>query len=194
MQLTTPFRKLIFNALVSCEDYVDCSQNLIQIGKKKHFEVIGVCTHVALSEKQFNPFYVHLFRYLSIVDRNYKRGIMFVIRDKINGYDLLSERQQTNLALLTAELLRMQVIPMFLLKCIDFKDITDAYKTFLIRTLDQLFDASDNNTLSLLFKKLPKKDVFTISVKLFINMFLGQEHKTRLKQIKENHESLDKIF
>jgi hypothetical protein len=194
MQLTTPFRKLIFNTLISCDDYVDCSQNLIQIGKKKHFEVVGVCAHVALTEKSFNAFYVHLFRYLSQVDRNYKRGIMFVIRDKINSLEMLDERQRLNLAQLTAELVRLQVLPLPFLKCIDFKDITEAYKTFLIQTLTKLFAVSDNRTLSMLFKKLVKRDGFTISLKLFVSMFLDGDCKARLKQIKENNDSLDKMF
>ena len=194
MQLTTPFRKLIFNTLISCEDYVDCSRNLIQIGKKKHFEVIGVCGHVGLSEKTFNTFYAHLFHYLSYIDRNYKRGILFFVREKIANFETLSVLQRKNLALLTSELLRLQVLPLISLKCIDFADMTDLYKDFLSQTLKNLLDSNGDQLLADIFKRLPKKDSFTISIKLFVNMFLGADYKNRLKQIKENSFAADKIF
>jgi nucleolar MIF4G domain-containing protein 1 len=72
LRLNTPLRKTIFTALSTCNDYVDAAHRLISISKKQFSEVINVLIHVAIHEKNYNPFYLHLFQHLSKCDRKYK--------------------------------------------------------------------------------------------------------------------------
>ena len=72
LRLNTPLRKAIVVALSTCDDYIDASNRLITIGQKQFSEVINVLLHVCVHEKQFNPFYSHLFNHLSKCDRKYK--------------------------------------------------------------------------------------------------------------------------
>lgn len=192
LQLTTPFRKLIFNTIYTCEDYMECSQNIIKSTKKDHFEVVLICIHICLSEKQFNPFYVHLLRYLAHIDRNYKRGMLFNVREKIKNMNDLTSRQQSNLEKLVIELIKMNVLPLLVFDVIDFKDMTELYKGFMCNILENLFK-EDLNQLDLIFKKLPKKGPLSTSIKVFISIFLPDECKLKLKKIKTGMIT-DKIF
>jgi nucleolar MIF4G domain-containing protein 1 len=72
LRLNTPLRKTIFIALSTCNDYIDAAHRLISIAKKQFSEVINVLIHVAIHEKNYNPFYLHLFQHLSKCDRKYK--------------------------------------------------------------------------------------------------------------------------
>lgn len=72
LRLNTPLRKAIVLSLSTCDDYIDASSRLMTIGRKRFSEVINVLLHVCIREKQFNPFYSHLFNHLSKCDRKYR--------------------------------------------------------------------------------------------------------------------------
>lgn len=193
LQLTTPFRKLIFNTIFTCEDYVECGQNVVKSTKKDHFEVILVCLHICLSEKQFNQFYIHLLRYLAHVDRNYKRGILFNIREKIKNIENLSERQKSNLELVIVELIKLDVLTLIVFEVIDFKDMTELYKNFMSRILEELFK-EDLSKLDVIFKKLHKKGSLSTSINVFISIFLSDDAKLKQKKLKSGLINENKIF
>lgn len=72
LRINTPLRKDLFTAIFQCNDYIDAACKLISIGKKQFSEVINLIIHVALNEKNYNPFYYHLLQHLSTCDRKYK--------------------------------------------------------------------------------------------------------------------------
>ena len=194
LQLTTPFRKLIFNTIFTCEDYIECSQNIIKATKKDHFEVVLVCLHICLSEKRFNAFYVHLLRYLAHIDRNYKRGILFNVREKVKNMADLNGSQQANLERTMIELIKLGVLPLLVFDVIDFRDMTELYNGFTCRILEALFAECELEQLDTMLKRLPKKSPLSTSLKVFINIFLSEECKTKMKQIKTGQVASTRIF
>lgn len=194
LQLTTPFRKLIFNTIFTCEDYIECSQNIIKATKKDHFESILVCLHICLNEKTFNPFYVHLLRYLAHIDRNYKRGILFNVKEKIKNIGDLNAGQQANLERTIVELIKLSVLPLLVFDVIDFRDMTELYNRFTCNILESLFKECELEQLDAIFKRLPKKSQLSTSIRVFIGIFLPDECKVKTKQIKSGHVTSSKIF
>lgn len=72
LRINTPLRKDLFTALFMCNDYIEAAHKLISVGKKQFSEVINLVLHVALNEKTYNPFYLHLLQHISSCDRKYK--------------------------------------------------------------------------------------------------------------------------
>lgn len=76
LRINTPLRKDLFTGIFACNDYLDAACKLISIGKKQFSEVVNVVLHVAVNEKNYNPFYYHLLQHLTTCDRKYRVCIL----------------------------------------------------------------------------------------------------------------------
>lgn len=179
---TTPLRKLLFKALITSSDYLEATERLSQLGNKQFPEVANVVVHVALHEKTFNPFYVHLLKNLAHVDRKFKIAIQFAVRDKIADLESLSERLRSSLDELVFQLMRENVISITALKVIEFGDINETCVTFLRNVIGKILN-EDETKMQEILSKIPKKDAFASAIRLFINCFMDDNMSERNKEL-----------
>lgn len=191
MRLNTPLRKLLFNSLLSSENYIDAAVKMAKIAKKQSTEVINVVVHVALHEKEINLYYVHLLKHLASMKRNYKINLNFALRDKITDLMSFDKKQRTNLSKFIFELIKESVVPITVLKVIEFNDINEDHLDFLKNILTSIMKV-DNQLMKDILIKIPPKDTFATAIRLFISCFLDADCKEKFKKFKEVSNS--KIF
>ncbi|KAI1292900.1 Nucleolar MIF4G domain-containing protein 1 -like protein [Halotydeus destructor] len=170
---TTPLRKTLFKALITSSDYVEACERMSRIGKKMFAEVANVIIHVALHEKSFNMFYVHLLKSLSGVDRKYKLAIQFAVRDKIAEVATLKEKQRTSLESLVYALIKENVTSVNTLKVIEFSELDEIKVEFLKSIIGKIMEEPED-VMKDIFSKVPKKDNFASALKLFISCFMDE--------------------
>ncbi|XP_053208273.1 nucleolar MIF4G domain-containing protein 1 homolog [Panonychus citri] len=183
LRLVTPLRKLILKSLLNCEDYIECTHRLVKVGGKQFSEVINVCLLVALKEKKFNPFYIYLFKQLTCCDRKFKLSLLYSLRDRLNELDRLSSIEKSNLSKLIVELLKLDAIPITVLKTFQFSDLSEESVELLKSILIPVF-TSDESVTSKILSKMKPKDPFAIALKLFISCFMDSRYKEKMLFLK----------
>ncbi|RWS25029.1 nucleolar MIF4G domain-containing protein 1-like protein [Leptotrombidium deliense] len=176
LRLNTPLRKVLFNALITSNDYLDASQRLLSIARKQAVEIVNVVLHVSLHQKEFNHFYCHLLRHLSEFDRKFKVAIFYALKDKISEMASLSQLQRDNLWKMTFELMKLNVTTINVLKVIEFSEMNETYSEFLKNILSSILN-EDTESMQQIFSKIPKKDTFAAAIRLFICCFIDSTFK-----------------
>ncbi|XP_015795475.1 nucleolar MIF4G domain-containing protein 1 homolog [Tetranychus urticae] len=184
LRLVTPLRKAILKSLITCEDYIECTQRLIKVGGKNFIEVMNVCLLVALKEKKFNPFYIYLFKQLSSGDRKYKMALIYSLKDRLNEPERLSKIEKSNMCKYIVELLKLDVIPITVLKNFQFNDLSEESVDLLKSILIPVF-TSDEPIITKILSKLKPKDPFTVALKLFISCFMDPQYKEKMLFLKK---------
>jgi len=178
LRLVTPLRRSLFKTLINSQDYIDCSQKLIEIGKRQFNEIINVCLVIALKEKEFNLFYVYLLKQLASTDRKFKLSLNFAIRDKIVNLKSIKPNERANLSTLIHHLLQLDVIPITVLKVIEFSDLDGVYVQFLRQTVQAVLN-EEEKVITKILSKIKAKDSFATALRLFIACFLDSDYKQK---------------
>lgn len=189
LRINTPLRRELFQVLLKCNDYIDAACKLINIGRKQFTEVVNLVLHVALNEKTYNAFYVHLLHHLTTCDRQYRVALNFAVRDKIGLLEEMSPKARTNLALIMFHLMRRNILPITCLKVIEFSDMNETCVAF-IRAILELVFKEEADTIEAILSKIDKKDNFSKAIKLFINCFMdGDSRKcsNSIQQLQHRH-------
>eukprot|EP00882_Tetradesmus_deserticola_P014563 GHRQ01015491.1.p1 GENE.GHRQ01015491.1~~GHRQ01015491.1.p1 ORF type:complete len:481 (+),score=238.12 GHRQ01015491.1:300-1742(+) len=143
MRMTTDARRAAFVAIMGSEDCAEACEKLLRLPLKgdQSREVVRVLVECCLQESRYNPYYGHLAARLAAVSKSHKVTLQYCIWDQWKEVAGCAPRRLLCLAGLVAHLLGSFVLPLSVVKPIDFDACATwtSKETFLWRhTLQQL--------------------------------------------------------
>lgn len=169
--LNKPAERTIFTALLKVSDYVEASNIIIGFGLNHCSDAMLVCIHVATHQKKYNPFYFNLINNLCKFNRKYKMAAKFSIQDKIRALSQMTSQRVEMFKVLCFELVKSDAIPITILKSVEWADLSESTKTFLVYLLESISDLDDEEKRRIM-SKVDKKSSFAGAMRTFTNCFL----------------------
>ena len=177
MRMNTEVRKKIFCLIMSAEDYLEATERLVKLGTKNHVEreVLFVVIDCCVQEKNYNPYYGHLAAKLASIDRRYRIAGQFTIWDKLKQAGELNKSQLSNLAKVTAFLIKEKAQSLGILKVIEFAEMNKHNVRFLKEVLTTILMEEKKEDVTATFKAVSSSNnlsLFRESLRLFLHHFL----------------------
>ena len=104
-KMVTEKKKKIFVSIMKAEDYLEATENILQLKIRNPSEVAEVIVEVCSQEKAFNLFYVYLSSKLIECSVRYKNGFKFALWNQQTQLQNYNFRKISNLAKFTARLI-----------------------------------------------------------------------------------------
>lgn len=171
--LNKPSEQTIFSALLRASDYVEASNVIIGFGLNHSSDAMLVCLHVAIHEKKYNIIYFNLINNLCKFNRKYKMAAKFAIQDKIRVLSQMKNGQVEIFKVLCFELVKSDAIPITILKSVEWADINESTKAYLVYLLENISSLEDENKRKIM-SKIDKKSSFAGAMRTFTNCFLEE--------------------
>lgn len=100
--MVTEFRKKVFIAIITAEDYIDAVDKLVGLKSKRFSEIAAVIVETCTQEKTFNPFYYLLVCKLVSLIPKFRPAFQFAVWDQEKQLEDFTLRKISNLAKLLA--------------------------------------------------------------------------------------------
>lgn len=172
LKLNKPAEKTIFGALLRASDYVEASNIIIGYGLNNCSDVMLVCIQVAIHEKKYNPFHFNLINNLCKFNRKYKIAAKFAIQDKIRVLDELKSSQVDMFKRLCMELVQSDAIPITILKAIEWANLNESTKEFLVHLFKSISDLPNEAERQKIMSKIEKGSSFAGAMRTFTRCFM----------------------
>ena len=169
--LNKPAERTIFGALIKVSDFVEASNIIIGYGLNHCSDAMVVLIHVAIFEKKYNPFYYNTINNLCKFNRKYKMAAKFAIQDKIRVLSSMPSNRVSILAKLSFELIQSDAIPITVLKSVDWANLNDSTKEYLVFLLQSISSLPEEERQKIMVKS-DKKSSFAGAMRTFTNCFL----------------------
>lgn len=145
LKFTTDIRKRIFILMMSSQDYIEATQNLLKLklNKKQTREIAVVIIQVCAQEEQFNKFYAYLAQNIIKVDHNMKYSFQYSFWDHFKQLEDYPVRKIANIAKLLAFLINSRVMGIPSIRGIDL-DIPNEHQIMLLKIIFRSFYAEYN--------------------------------------------------
>lgn len=172
LSLNKPAERTVFSALVKATDYIEASNLIIGFGFKYCSDAMLVCLQVAIHEKSYNPFYADLINNLCKFDRRYKMAAKFAIQDKIRALGSMPTKRAAVFKVLCLELLKIDAVPITIMKSIEWANLSASTKDFLTHILEAISRMSEEERRKLMCK-VDKHSSFAGAMRTFGKCFLN---------------------
>ncbi|KAK2141331.1 hypothetical protein LSH36_1120g01062 [Paralvinella palmiformis] len=176
-RMNTDIRKTIFCIVMTCEDFIDAFEKLLELDLKnqQEREIIHVITDLCLQEKTFNPFYAFLMQKFCEHDRRFQMTTQFTLWDKFKELQEYNDQKLNNLADYLTHLLANKAQSLSVFKVIEFSELDKARVRFIKRVLTNLLLNQPEHIIRDVFIRIatiPKLHLLREGLILFMTHFL----------------------
>lgn len=191
---TTALRRSLFRALISSTDYIEASDRLITLCPKNQvMEIANVVIQVAIHEKSFNLFYLHVSRRMSSIDRRYKLSFFYAIKDRVSQVEEMKENRRKVFGDLIFHFVKHRIVSLSILKGLDFASLSPPLVEFMKYILSKVMD-EEESVMKEIFDRIPKKDhAFASSIRLFISCFMDDSADSKTRELLKAKIKMGKI-
>ena len=146
LKFTTDIRKRVFIIIMSSNDYLEASHNLLKLKlhRKQMREVAVVIVQVCAQEEQFNKFYAYLAENIIRVDSNMKFSFQYALWDHFKQLESYPLRKVANLAKLLSFLINTKAMSLTSLRGIDI-DVANEHQIILLKIVFKAFYSQYHN-------------------------------------------------
>lgn len=172
-KMNTDEKRNIFYILMSSEDYLDAYEKIVSSSKNERV-VVAVIIHCLTSEKTYNPYYNFITQQLCEHNRKYVLTFQYALWDRIKDLKDSSTRQTNNLSQFICFLITSGMLPLSVLKIIEFEQMESVYVKFLRKVMHGilLIDEEKFHTIFQRISPVKKLKPFKDQLRLFLKIFL----------------------
>ncbi|CAI4225327.1 unnamed protein product [Auanema sp. JU1783] len=162
-RMNTTVRKNVFCAVSSCETVDDAVSNLLQLKLKgsKEREIINVLIYMMQAGKTYNPFYSSVIQKLCEANKRHGITLKYALWDKLKDVQTMTDRKRDNFTNFLIDIIRGEVLPITVLKVVDFVTMTVAMANILkgvVVSLEKCGESKLNRILSPLTRQQKAAD------------------------------------
>ncbi|KAK6040506.1 MA3 domain protein [Cooperia oncophora] len=186
-KMNTDVRRNIFCTVATSDDEDTAFERLVRLSLKgqQEREIIYVLIMMSLKEKNFNPFYPMLIARFCDFDKRFVLTTQYALWDRIREVDALKLRARTRLADLIHHLILNEVLPITVLKVVEWGTLTAGVSS-VVRRIFKLLSSSSITKVRRIFSPLLVKDknqLLTEGLRLFLSVnFPDSEVYTKIEE------------
>jgi len=195
LRMNTDNKRNIFFLMNTAEDFMDASNKILSMNLKgqQRQDVLFVMLEIVQRQKQFNQYYVFLLEKLIGTDRSFLMCTQCSYWDKFQLMTDLKIKGVKNLGSFLAHLLHRRLVPVTMLKKIDFSEINKKLAAFLKEMILVLISLSTQKEISDIFVKLhfsSELKMFREGFAMFVRHFVLKDTNFMAEQNEKTKETL----
>ncbi|CAD6184316.1 unnamed protein product [Caenorhabditis auriculariae] len=175
--MNSDVRRNIFCSVAYAEDTDDAFEKLLRLCLKgeKEREIIHVLIIMMLREKSYNPFYATLLFRFCEFNKRFVITTQYALWDRIRECAGLQPRERSHLALLLHSLVSREVLPITVLKVVEWGSL-DGATSSLLRRFFSLLATTSEAVLRRIFEPLIKEstrekfEMLSEGLRVFLHM------------------------
>lgn len=181
-KMNTDEKRSVFYILMTSEDCVDAFEKIVSSTRNEKV-IVAVIIHCCISEKNFNPYYNFITQKLSEHNRKYALAFQYALWDKVKELKNLTSKHINNLAKFTCFLIESGILPISILKIIEFDKMENIYVKFLRNVMIGILmcDEEKFHTIFQRISGVKKLNSFKDQLRLFLKVFLLKSEITKNK-------------
>lgn len=191
-KMNTDEKRDIFYILMTSEDFCDAYEKIISSARNEKI-VVAIIIHCCITEKNFNPYYNFITQKLSEHNRKFVLAFQYAVWDKVKELPSLTPKQINNLAKFTCYLIESGILPISILKIIEFDKMENLYVKFLRNVMIGILmcDEDKFHTIFQRISAVKKLNSFKDQLRLFLKVFLLKSEMTKSKLSETQLEQLN---
>ncbi|KAK6015892.1 MA3 domain protein, partial [Ostertagia ostertagi] len=187
-KMNTEVRRNIFCTVATSDDEDSAFERLVRLSLKgqQEREIIYVLIMMSLKEKNFNAFYPMLIARFCDFDKRFVLTTQYALWDRIREVDSLKLRARTRLADLIHHLISNEVLPITILKVVEWGTLTAGVSSVIRRVFKLLSSSSVTKVRRVFTPLLVNKDKNSLLIeglRLFLSVnFPDSEVYTKIEE------------